>query len=304
VIALTYIPSRAPVRQKTLFASTRSTLVRDLGSEKFAETIFLTEPEEILDTAQWEEREKSSAASSASAQQSSGGVDTRLLSAEERELQAVKRAEEEERHGTRGRDLMNEGGSGANWIGARDGEGASRSGITMKTTDEAKTALSQFASGSGGGGLLLQFGIDVPSETLILLSSKSDVNPDAVTGHIPSDRPSYTFYSVSSTVATPGAIFIYVCPGTSKVKERMVHASSRLGVVKIAKGQGIEVLKTLEAGEPDELKERIGEEVRELNVAAGGLAGGLGDDGEDSAPGSGTATPRGGFARPKRPGKR
>ena len=46
-VAVTYIPDSAPVRQKMLFASTRLTLVRELGSEHFRESIFTTTPEEL-----------------------------------------------------------------------------------------------------------------------------------------------------------------------------------------------------------------------------------------------------------------
>src|SRR5690606_32274572 len=40
-------PDTANVRQKMLFASTRNTLVRELGSEKFAENMFATEKHEL-----------------------------------------------------------------------------------------------------------------------------------------------------------------------------------------------------------------------------------------------------------------
>jgi twinfilin-like protein len=36
-VGITYVPNAAPVRQKMLFASTRLTLVRELGTEKFRE---------------------------------------------------------------------------------------------------------------------------------------------------------------------------------------------------------------------------------------------------------------------------
>lgn len=42
MVAVTYVPDAAPVRQKMLFASTRLTLVRDLGLEHFRETIYFT----------------------------------------------------------------------------------------------------------------------------------------------------------------------------------------------------------------------------------------------------------------------
>lgn len=41
--AITYVPDHAPVRSKTLFASTRLTLVRELGAEKFSAQVFATE---------------------------------------------------------------------------------------------------------------------------------------------------------------------------------------------------------------------------------------------------------------------
>lgn len=46
-VAITYIPDAAPVRQKTLFAATRLTLVRALGAERFRSTRFVTEPAEL-----------------------------------------------------------------------------------------------------------------------------------------------------------------------------------------------------------------------------------------------------------------
>ena len=48
--AITYVPSTAPVRQKMLFASSRLTLVRELGTEHFRDTIFTTEPDELTES--------------------------------------------------------------------------------------------------------------------------------------------------------------------------------------------------------------------------------------------------------------
>lgn len=47
LLAITYVPDSAPVRQKMLFASTRLTLVRDLGLEHFRETIYFTVADEF-----------------------------------------------------------------------------------------------------------------------------------------------------------------------------------------------------------------------------------------------------------------
>lgn len=84
--AVTYVPDTAKVRQKMLFASTRLTLVRELGREHFRETIFATTREELTPEGflRHDKHEKLEAP----------------LTEEERSLQGVKNAEAEE--GTRG----------------------------------------------------------------------------------------------------------------------------------------------------------------------------------------------------------
>ncbi len=242
-----------------LFASTRTTLTRDLGLEKFGDSVFATDDHEILDPAQWQLR----AGGSLSIQQNQG---TDILSREERELQSVKRAEEESRHGTSGRDLMGEGGSGGR--------------LAMKTTDDARQALSSLAQ----EGAFVQLGIQVSSETLELLRTETGVEPVAFLEAVPTDRPSYSFFHYPGTEET---IFLYTCPGASKVKERMVYASARASVLQLAKNEGVNVTKRLEQGDAGEVSEqRLADEV--------GLS--------SSAPEATTTKP--GFSKPKRPGRR
>lgn len=107
-----------------LFASTRNTLTRDLGLEKFSDSLFATDDYEILDPEQWKGRGKNSDGSAIRSED--------ILSTEERELQGVKRAEEEERHGTQGRDLMGKGGSGSR--------------LAMKISEDARGALASLSS--------------------------------------------------------------------------------------------------------------------------------------------------------------
>jgi twinfilin len=83
---VTYVPDAAPVRQKMLFASTRLTLVRELGSEHFRDTIFTTLAEEL--TAKGFKKHDAHAALAAP------------LTEEERSLGAVKQAEQEAGRGT------------------------------------------------------------------------------------------------------------------------------------------------------------------------------------------------------------
>lgn len=86
LIAVSYVPDTAKVRQKMLFASTRLTLVRELGREHFRETIFATAKEELTPEgfARHDKHEQQEAP----------------LTEGERSLQGVKEAEAEE--GSRG----------------------------------------------------------------------------------------------------------------------------------------------------------------------------------------------------------
>lgn len=90
-VAVSYIPDSAPVRQKMLFASTRLTLVRELGTERFRESLFVTELKE-LEKEEWEKHEAS-------------GELKAPLTEEEQTLQGVKEAEAEARGGTAGKRL-------------------------------------------------------------------------------------------------------------------------------------------------------------------------------------------------------
>lgn len=125
-------------------------------------------------------------------------------------------------------------------------------------------------------------GIDIATESLELNFSDSDVSPANLSSRIPAIKPSYTFYRYPSTSSV---LFIYTCPASSKIKERMVYASSSRSVQEIARLEGVEVVKRLEAGGPEEVtEERLREEVQpKTEEATGGSKG---------------------FARPKRPGRK
>lgn len=115
-VAVTYVPATANVRQKMLFASTRLTLVRELGTERFRDTIFTTTKEEL--TAEgWRKHEKH-------------GELNAPLTEEEETLQGVKDAEAEASRGTTSRSSH------------------VSSGLNFPISDEALTALRRLTEGS------------------------------------------------------------------------------------------------------------------------------------------------------------
>ncbi len=130
-VAITYVPDAAPVRQKMLFASTRLTLTRELGIERFRETIFATTKDELTPQG-FEKHDRH----------------TKLeapLTEEEQSLGEVKRKEAEEGRG------MNERKSHVS------------SGVSMPVSDEALQALKGLASGGDNLIQLVSFTYDLHS---------------------------------------------------------------------------------------------------------------------------------------------
>ncbi|OQD76397.1 hypothetical protein PENDEC_c004G06158 [Penicillium decumbens] len=247
LIALTYIPSNAPVRPKMLFASTRTTLTRELGTEKFGSSVFATEEDEIIGENAWKERDGAAA----------GIGREELMGEKERELEAVRRAEAEARSGTPRSDIG---------IGGTFGPGSgSGMRVTMPVEDAAKTALKELQEGG-----LVQLTVDIPTETIKLADSQSGVDPGSVATHISSSSPRYSFYHYPGSSVVD---FVYTCPTGSSIKERMLHASSRRSVIAVAEGEGLKIEKKLEASGPDEITgDRLQEEVnppREQGPARG-----------------------------------
>jgi len=127
LVAVTYVPDTAPVRQKMLFAATRLTLVRELGSEHFRETIFSTTATE-LSPAGFEKHDAHIALDAP-------------LTEEERSLGEVKRAEQEAGAGTSARKIH------------------LSSHMAMPISEDALAELKELGSG-GGSGLVMLVGFD------------------------------------------------------------------------------------------------------------------------------------------------
>ncbi|CAI7577948.1 unnamed protein product [Penicillium viridicatum] len=237
LIALTYIPSNAPVRAKTLFASTRSTLGRELGTEKFASTVFATEEDEILGQDAW--RERDGEGPNAISRED-------MMGEKERELEAVRKAEAEARNGTPGRDIG---------IGGTFGPGTgSGMRVSMPVDEGAKSALRDLRDGG-----LVQLTVDIHTEKIVLADSQSGVEANSVATHISSSSPRYSFYHYPGSDVV---IFVYTCPTGSSIKERMLHASSRRNAITVAEQEGLKIEKKIEASGPDEITgDRLQEEV-------------------------------------------
>ncbi|KAI9760962.1 MAG: dihydrofolate reductase [Chaenotheca gracillima] len=220
-IAVTYVPDAANVRQKMLFASTRLNLVRELGTERFRETLFATTREEL--TAEGFRKHDQH------------GELKPPLTQEEEALEGVKAAEAEESRGTSVRSIH------------------VSSGVAFPITEEALTALKELESGTDN---LVQLRIEVSTET-IHLAGTSASTADTLATTISDNEPRYSFFryehDFEGTQESP-VVFIYTCPTGAKIKERMLYAASRAAIVVMAtKEVGLIITKRLEASNPDEI---------------------------------------------------
>jgi twinfilin-like protein len=229
-----------------LFASTRLTLVRELGGEHFPESVFCTEADDLT-SAGWERHLKHTDAGNP-------------LTEEERSLQDIKDAEALESRGTRAQGLA-QGGR-----------------LAIRADDEISAALKTL--GEGGSDNLVQLRMDVPTETLQLVSVSS-TRPSTLSSSVDKAEPRFSFYRHSDPDSS--IVFISTCPSGAKIKERMLYAASRSNVISLAQNEGgLKVAKRIEATNPDEVTEEvIAEEFKEAEKEE-----------------------KKGFAKPKRPGRR
>ncbi|KAF2836702.1 actin monomer binding protein-like protein [Patellaria atrata CBS 101060] len=223
-IAVTYVPDAAPVRQKTLVASTRLTLTRELGSEWFAESLFVTDREELGEEG-WRRYEGHEAAE-------------KPLSREERDLEGIREAEARESGGTTG----------------KRGHAA---GVVTRFEEGVGGTLRGLRDGSEGN--LVQLKFDVASET-VHVASIDTVDTAGLATTISASAPRYSFYRHVYGSET-AIMFIYTCPTASKIKERMLYASGRAIAISTAEKEGgFTVAKKLEASNPDEVTADLIEE--------------------------------------------
>ncbi|KAI9808384.1 MAG: Twinfilin-1 [Pycnora praestabilis] len=248
-VAVTYVPDTANVRQKMLFASTRLTLVRELGTERFRETIFATTRAEL--TAEgWQKHHEH-------------GELKAPLTKEEETLQDVKEAEASASKGTSAKSSH------------------VSSGVGFPISEEAMRALKGLDS---DGDNLVQLRIDIPNETIELADTNA-TDAEGLASAISDSEPRYSFFRYTHDYEgqeQAPIVFIYTCPSGSKIKERMVYASSRAGMVNNASTQiGLTIVKKLEASSPSEINaSTIHDEFHPKQEM------------------------KSGFSRPKRPGKR
>lgn len=220
---VSFIPDSAPIRTKMLYASTKNTIIQELGSGHFGNryVLALTELEELSKN----HYEHVTAAS----------LDSAVYSASERTLQEVNQLEK----------LTLSQASKSKELPSMHG------GLLLfKVEGHVREELEGDLLGS-----LILLNLNTTSETVHLLEKIPDVTD--VISAVTSSKAAATggpFYAIYG-YAKGKLAFIYLCPSGSKVRDRMLYAANKQGFLEYLKGslEGT-VEHVLEVGDIDELE--------------------------------------------------
>ncbi|KAL7903087.1 hypothetical protein HDV64DRAFT_237945 [Trichoderma sp. TUCIM 5745] len=227
-VAVTYVPDAAKVRQKMLFASTRLTLTRELGTEHFRETPFMTMAHELTEKG-------------FKAHDAHNALEAPLTE-EEKTLGDVKRAEQEAGSGTAIREIH-----------------LSKS-LSMPVNEDAIAAMKEVAEGQKAAATLVSC---AATERVELATDSLDTSSlTSLIKSISPVEPRFTFYRFThtheGTEQTP-VLFFYTCPATAgnkAIKSRMLYPLMKRAVLTIAEQDaGITLEKKFEVEDPSELTE-------------------------------------------------
>jgi len=122
------------------------------------------------------------------------------------------------------------------------------SSVSFPLLLEAERALKKLANDTTQATTVV-LGLDLKLEN-VYLDQTSTSTPSLL---VSAQLPRYLLFKPDSAVHTKEVIFIYNCPKSSSIKERMVYSSCRAGVLQQAKEAGLDVVKKLEIQEASEL---------------------------------------------------
>ncbi|CUM48339.1 unnamed protein product [Debaryomyces tyrocola] len=275
---ISFIPDVAPIREKMLYASTKNTLLTQLGSNNFSKSHTFAWTE--LDELSFDNFKR------LSEEQEDGPLTHEEKTLKEvNSLQGLALAESSAKR--------NNDNAYKKKLASMHESSSSSGGVLMFSVDSKLESEFKALSQNSGNGKLIIFGIDLKNEGMELISETTGVNSSSLVSNLKSAietrsvHPLFALFNYS----TNKFAFIYSCPSGSKVKDRMVYASNKQGLINHLRGitDSDELLidKIFEIGDLDEL------EVKELDSS-------LNED-KDTAPKARNGLK---FTKPKGPRRR
>ncbi|KAJ2657001.1 Twinfilin-1 [Coemansia sp. RSA 1199] len=210
----TFVPDGANVRSKMLYAATKATVTRTLGESHFIDTMFGTTRDDF--TSAGYTRHRVHAESSAP------------LTEREQELERI-------------RDDESKVAEAPTMDSRR-----SHARAVYPLHEDAERAVREFASGTANFVLLT---IDSQRETVNAAFAGSVQSHDEMKQQVPPNVPCYALYRFDGQTR----MFIYSCPSSSSVRERMVYSTFRHGFTECVRALGVEFDVRMEVDDVEEL---------------------------------------------------
>ncbi|KAL6942012.1 hypothetical protein ACO0QE_003176 [Hanseniaspora vineae] len=217
---VTYVPDCAPIRNKMLYASSKLNLQRQIGGSKINKNIMLTSLDELRHDNLVED----------------------LKDEDVEELQKQDRQEQDMVVKLKKQQMT------SNAVYANPNT-TNASKLTFQIID-TNNDLDKFFNGASTENNFIKLVIDTKDEVIKVLDLQSVQSKSEVASHI--TEISYNIYRDGNDF-----YFIYACPSGSRVKERMLYASSRQGCIKhlIQTYSSVlqEFVRIIEIGDPEDL---------------------------------------------------
>lgn len=221
---ISWIPDIATIRQKMIYASTKSTLKLEFGGSYIKEEYHATAPDEIT-FAGYQKNKLSMAAPTP-------------LTQREEEMNELRRSE-----------IKTDSSVGV------DTRHQTLGGLNCPISPAAVQAIQDFKRGSYN---YLQFNIDLEKEE-IHISKADNIDVHKLSSQVPSDHARFHIFLFKHSYDgdwQESNVFIYSMPGYNcSVKERMMYSSSKAPFLETIHSLGLEVTKKLEIDDAAELSE-------------------------------------------------
>jgi len=220
-----YVPSKSKVKDKMLYASTRSNLKQQLGNNYFVDEVFGDQ------------------ASDFSAKGYQHHVESKKVEAPLTEQEQIKQSERE---------------SGEIYSG---GASTYVHGVAFPVEAGATNAIKKLLNGEVD---YVQIAIDCDNEKIVAGKTEKGVSLDGLRGKIPTDEPRFHFFAYKHEFdgsQVTSYVYVYSCPDGSKgtksapVRMRMLYSSSKANVGDILKAVGGNIDAKLEINTGDEINE-------------------------------------------------
>ena len=225
-IFLSFTPDTAPVRDKMLYSATKATMKKSFGGGAIKDEVYGNMKSDLTLKGYLKHLEAADGPPP--------------LSMAELELQQVHEAEKQAMAGTTSRH-------------------SHMHGLNFPITDDAIRALTQMKDGKLN---YIQLSIDQAEETVVLQRTEAGLPTDQLKSCVPESSARYhlfLFEHQHNGDYLESVVFIYSCPGYKcPVKERMLYSSCKNPVVdQVKQRAGLEVAKTMEVDEADEISEQV-----------------------------------------------